>query len=104
MDYKVYTLVERPELASHFDDLHEIGWPEFMLYDETAEQYFLQLKEVFPQYQFCLMDDHGSVFACCNAIPFYWDGTVDGLPTGWNRVLSILNSEVKESAGSWCWP
>ncbi|WP_232696614.1 GNAT family N-acetyltransferase [Brevibacillus daliensis] len=104
MKYKIFTLAKRPELARHFDTLHTIGWPEFMLHDEVADTYFHQLEELFPQFQFCLVNEEGDVIAGCNSIPFCWDGTVEGLPSGWDRVLirgiEEYRSEPKPNAVS----
>lgn len=87
MKYNLFTLDKHPEMASRFDDLNEVGWPTFMLYDEVAIQYYVQVVEYFPQFQFCITDESGTVMACCNSVPFYWDGTEEGLPAGWDHVF-----------------
>ncbi|GED72175.1 hypothetical protein BRE01_58770 [Brevibacillus reuszeri] len=87
MEYELFTLETHPEMASRFDELNEVGWPAFMLYDEVAIQYYPKVVEVFPQFQFCITDDSGAVIACCNSVPFYWDGTEEGLPAGWDDVF-----------------
>ncbi|MFE1629552.1 GNAT family N-acetyltransferase [Brevibacillus reuszeri] len=87
MEYNLFTLKEHPEMASDFDAMNEAGWPTFMLYDEVAIQYYSQVVEIFPQFQFCIADESGTVMACCNSVPFYWDGTEEGLPAGWDHVF-----------------
>ncbi|MGG1660874.1 GNAT family N-acetyltransferase [Brevibacillus sp. NRS-1366] len=87
MEYNIYTLDKHPEMASHFDNLNEAGWPPFMLFDEVAVQYYAQVVEFFPHFQFCIADESGTVLACCNSVPFYWDGTEEGLPAGWDDVF-----------------
>lgn len=87
MEYKLFTLDTHPEMASRFDELNEAGWPLFMLFDEVAVEYYSQIVECFPQFQFCITSEDGTVIACCNSVPFYWDGTVEGLPAGWDHVF-----------------
>lgn len=87
MEYNLFTLDKHPEMASKFDELNEAGWPLFMLFDEVAVEYYPQIVEVFPQFQFCITNEEGTVIACCNAVPFYWDGTEEGLPAGWDHVF-----------------
>jgi hypothetical protein len=87
INYSLFTLAERPELLTQVEQLHAKGWAKFMLFDEVASQYFGELSKLFPQFQFVLEDENGVAIACGNSVPFYWDGTVDNLPTGWDDVL-----------------
>lgn len=87
MEYKIFILDKHPEMASHFDDLNEVGWPQFMLFDKVAVQHYAQVVEFFPNFQFCIESEDGTVLACWNSVPFYWDGTEEGLPAGWDHVF-----------------
>ncbi len=85
--FKILTLAERPDLADQIDGLFAASWPEFMRHDQVADEYFLYLEQLFPQFQFFLLEEGGKVIAAGNVIPFYWDGTPEGLPSGWDDVL-----------------
>jgi GNAT superfamily N-acetyltransferase len=80
-------LAGRPELAAAINHLHAVGWPAFMREDPVADRLWGFLETAFAAYQFILTDVTGAPIACGNSIPFFWDGTVDGLPAGWDAVL-----------------
>ncbi|MEO8610273.1 MAG: GNAT family N-acetyltransferase [Chloroflexota bacterium] len=89
-DYTLHTLAERPDLIREADQMNGAGWPEFMLHDPVADQYFGQLYKRFADYQVILLNPDGKVIACGNTIPITWDGTVDGLPDrGWDAVMEL---------------
>lgn len=81
------TLAERPELAQTVGHLHQIGWPAFMGEDPVANRLWGYLEGAFAAYQFVLFDASGTAVACGNSIPFVWDGTVAGLPAGWDDLF-----------------
>ena len=87
MSYKVYTQAQRPDLSDQIDEVIGASWSAFMQNDEVANQYFTCLEEWFSPYQYTLTDDNDVVMAVGNAIPFYWDGTAEGLPKGWDDVF-----------------
>lgn len=80
-------LAGRPELATAINHLHAVGWPAFMREDTVANRLWSFLETAFAAYQFVLTDATGASIACGNSVPFFWDGTVDGLPAGWDEVL-----------------
>ncbi len=60
-------------------------WPEFMLQDPVASNWF-QLFEHFPEFQFSLKAD-GEVIGTANSIPIFWDKPLEDLPEeGWDWV------------------
>jgi hypothetical protein len=81
------TLAERPQLATDVNRLHAVGWPAFMREAPVANRLWGFLETAFAAYQFVLADPMGAIIACGNSIPFCWDGTVAGLPAGWDDVL-----------------
>lgn len=81
------TLAERPELAAAIGRLHQSGWPAFMREDPVADRLWVFLETAFAACQFVLADPSGAIIACGNSVPFVWDGTVAGLPSGWDDVL-----------------
>ncbi|MGK5511224.1 GNAT family N-acetyltransferase [Brevibacillus formosus] len=87
MSYNIYTFAQRSDLNDQADELIEASWSAFMLNDEVANEYYGHLYDWFSSYQFMLTDETDKVMAVGNAIPFYWDGTAEGLPKGWDDVF-----------------
>jgi len=86
-NYYIVTLKERTELKEEFNKLHTLGWPIFMREDPVAIKYWSKLLAWFPEFQFLLLDNKETAIACGNSIPFYWNGTENGLPSGWDGVF-----------------
>jgi GNAT superfamily N-acetyltransferase len=78
---------ERPDLVGRAGQFNTAVWPEFMLHDETVQQYWHLLDGAWPGFQLVLLDAAGEIAATNNAAPIAWDGTDDGLPDGWDRQL-----------------
>ena len=85
--FPVYTLAERPDLEAQVLDLSFEVWDAFMLEDAVANRLWMRLFTDFPEYQTTMCDAEGQVIASGNTIPLVWDGTVEGLPKGWDGVL-----------------
>ena len=83
----VVTLAERPELEAQIPRLHEASWPLFIQADPVAKRYWGELFAVFAEYQYLLCDDNDTLIAAGHTIPLVWDGTVAGLPEGWDAAL-----------------
>ncbi len=81
------TLAERPELEAQIPRLHAEGWPAFMHADAVAVRYWGDLLSTFAEYQYVLCDDADTLVAAGHAIPLVWDGTVEGLPEGWDAAI-----------------
>lgn len=87
-EFQVFTLAERPDLIKAANHLGSSPWPEFMLHDPIADQYFWRLYDTFQQFQVVLLDENGELAGEGNAIPFAWDGTVEDLPLeGWDAIM-----------------
>ncbi|GLV55539.1 hypothetical protein KDH_23830 [Dictyobacter sp. S3.2.2.5] len=87
MGYTVVTLAERPELEADLPRLHDASWPEFVMEDAAAVEYWGALFSTFPEYQYFLCDEHDDVYAVGHTIPLFWDGTATGLLAGWDEAL-----------------
>jgi hypothetical protein len=70
-------------------------WPEFMFHDQVATRYWDRLVGNFPDLQVVLVDRLDNLVAIGNSIPIVWDGTVAGLPSGWDAVVErgVLDME-----------
>jgi GNAT superfamily N-acetyltransferase len=81
------TLAERPELEAQIPRLHAESWPAFMQADPVAVRYWGALLSTFAEYQYVLCDESDTLIAAGHAIPLVWDGTVEGLPEGWDAAI-----------------
>jgi len=78
---EVVTAERRPDLLDEMSDVIDNAWPEFMLHDANANQYWDQLYQLFPKYQFAIIDTYSlSLAAVGNAIPLSWHGKWQDLP------------------------
>jgi hypothetical protein len=51
-------------------------WPEFMFHDAVSDEHWNNLYDVFPDFQFGLMENRtGRLVATANSIPLAWHGT-----------------------------
>jgi GNAT superfamily N-acetyltransferase len=86
MAQPITTLAAHPELEAQLPQLHEASWPSFIQADPVARRYWGELFATFPEYQYLLCED-GQLIAAGHAIPLVWDGTIAGLPAGWDAAL-----------------
>jgi len=77
--------VERPDLIHAANTFNGSVWPEFMLQDSEADQYWHLLDTAFQEFQLILLDADGNIAATNNSAPLAWDGSDDALPAGWDR-------------------
>ncbi|HEX5942729.1 MAG TPA: GNAT family N-acetyltransferase [Anaerolineales bacterium] len=92
MDTSRFQFIKPGDLSDYRDragDLSEISWPEFMLHDTIANEYWHELFDRFSEYQFALMDAGTNRMAAMgNSLPFHWDADLSELPEkGWDWVF-----------------
>src|SRR3954453_21787704 len=87
MEYRLATVAERADLEAQTGAITTEAWPEFMLNDPVANRLWGRLVQDFPAFQILLLDAAEQVLGYGQSIPFTWDGTVEGLPAGWDAVL-----------------
>lgn len=87
MEFVIRKLSEDLKYRDEIYRLHREGWPEFMRKDEKADLYWDLLMTVFSDFQILLCDDNENVLAVGNSIPIFWDGTIEGLPSGWEGAF-----------------
>jgi GNAT superfamily N-acetyltransferase len=87
MVFKLVTASEMPELRTLSSGVAEAAWPEFMLHDPVAEEFWHYLYEEWPEYQYgVLYADR--VVAVGNSVPLNWDRDLESLPDeGWDWIL-----------------
>jgi GNAT superfamily N-acetyltransferase len=84
--YQLISPATHPNYPDMVDSLAEACWPEFMLQDPVADEYWGELFEHFSEYQFGLLDSEtGFVPVMANSIPLRWDSDLADLPDkGWD--------------------
>ncbi|MCX6065263.1 MAG: GNAT family N-acetyltransferase [Chloroflexi bacterium] len=98
MTFQRITPLDTPDYESRMDGLAEAAWPEFMLHDPIADQFWSNLFSRFPEYQFALRDDQtGRVAAMANSLPLHWECDVNDLPEGgWDWAFTQAVSDHEQ--------
>lgn len=79
---------DRPALLERrHTDLSAVTFPEYMHHNEPGNRFWGRLYDEFPEFQLALLDGEELV-AECHALPVHWDGTVEGLPEGWDDAFT----------------
>jgi GNAT superfamily N-acetyltransferase len=78
-----------PDYRDRAGDIAEVSWPEFMMHDSVANEYWHELFDRFSEYQFALLDTETNRMAAMgNSLPFHWDKDLAELPEGgWDWVF-----------------
>lgn len=105
-EFDVVTIAERPDLIDPIDTVASSAWPEFMLHDAVADQYWGQMLTKFPAFTFALLArDSGAIAAMGNSIPIVWSEPVANLPDrGWDWALEhgCLAADAGEKPTTLC--
>ena len=79
-------------------DLSEQTFPEFMHHNEPGGRWWSSLYDRFPAFQLALLDGDELV-AEGHSLPVPWDGSVAGLPRGWDEAFELgMTSEERPTA------
>lgn len=94
--YHLFTVAEKPELLHAMNAGHMDAWPKYFEGSKTLTEYWPRLYSEFPTYQFGLLTSDDQLAAFGNAVPIYWDGTQELLPTGWDAALIASLESTKK--------
>lgn len=87
--YEVRSAAERPDLV---DDVHALladRWPAFTLVGHASHGLDLEAELArYPSHQLLLVDRHQALCGVALSLPIAWDGTEDGLPSGWDDAIA----------------
>jgi GNAT superfamily N-acetyltransferase len=92
MDTSRFRFIKPEDLTDYRDragDIAVAAWPEFMLHDAIAGEYWHELFDRFSEYQFALLDTETDQMAAMgNSLPFSWEEEISELPEGgWDWVF-----------------
>jgi len=80
---------DRPDLRDRrADELSRATFPEYMHHNAMGWRFWGRLYSDFPEFQVALVDGDELV-AEAHALPIPWDGTVAGLPSGWDEGFEL---------------
>jgi GNAT superfamily N-acetyltransferase len=86
--YAVYTHAERPDLAERAAQLGDEIWPEYNRHGDVTNAHWRRMRLEFPEHQFVLYDEAADeLVAEGHTLAIPWDGTVDGLPAGFDGIF-----------------
>jgi len=87
-EWTIRSSSEEPELPDRFYPQKARIWPEFMFHDVYSGKLWRPyLTDIFADYQLYLLNKESEPIAVAHSIPLTWDGTMSGLPIGWNDCL-----------------
>jgi len=95
---KLVRYADRPDLLERrFEELTRPTFPEYMNHNEPGRNWG-RLYTEFPDFQVALVDGD-ELLAEAHAIPVPWDGTLQGLPSGWDEGFEAgMTSGVQATA------
>lgn len=96
-----FQIIRPDDLEDYRDRANEIAvasWPEFMLHDPVADEYWHELFERFSEYQFAMLDtETNRMAAMANSLPFHWEKDLSELPEGgWDWVFAQAVEDHKK--------
>ncbi len=87
--YYQFTLSQMPQLELAMNAAHHQSWPKYFSGSPALKKYWPSLYDLFPDYQYCMLDESGNVACVANGIPINWDfHDGDFLPT-WDQALAL---------------
>jgi GNAT superfamily N-acetyltransferase len=96
---RVITYADNPELleAREWDAI----WPEYNTHGDVMNVYWPRRYDEFPEFQYFLYDEEARVpVAKGHSAPCKWDGTVEGLPSGIDEVITDVFRLKEQGQGT----
>lgn len=100
---EVVTESERPDLEAECREAFRGNWPEFIFHDAITNKYIDRTQLYFPRLDILLLDQ-GRVLAGGWGVALKWDGSLTGLPEGYNGALkrAVEGHEAGQSVNTLC--
>ena len=99
MAYSFTLLSDRYDLLDEMNRIGGAAWPEFMLHDPVALNHWMEMVDVFRQYQLMILQE-AEILAIVNTVPFEFSGNLDTLPDegvdwGVKKAISDYRAGIK---------
>jgi GNAT superfamily N-acetyltransferase len=98
VSFRVHTHAERPDLAELAAGLGDEFWPEYNLHGDITNASWGRMRREFPELQFVLVDGDDRIVAEGHTLAIPWDGTVEGLPAGFDGIFELGFSDAPKTA------
>lgn len=85
-ELEVVTNADRPDLSEQVTAVFRPLWPEFIFHDPIGAEYSGRVETYFPRYDVLVLDG-SEVVTGGWGVPICWDGTIGGLPEGYDGAL-----------------
>ena len=87
--FQIITPNDLDDYRDRANEIAEASWPEFMLHDPIADEYWHELFDRYIDYQFAMLDTQTNRMAVMgNSLTFHWDQDLSELPErGWDWVF-----------------
>jgi GNAT superfamily N-acetyltransferase len=86
---KLVRYADRPDLRERrYEELSGVTFPEYMHHNAMGWRFWSRLYSDFPSFQVALVDAD-ELLEEAHAVPIPWDGTVAGLPSGWDEGFEL---------------
>jgi GNAT superfamily N-acetyltransferase len=97
--FQIITPSNRQDYRDLVRGLTKAAWPEFMLHDAVASEYWHELLDRFADYQLALYDKEDQrVAAMGNSFPMEWEASLDDLPEdGWDWAFVEAVNQHKQN-------
>jgi len=95
--FQIITPNDLDDYRDRANEIAEASWPEFMLHDPIADEYWHELFDRFIDYQFAMLDaETNRMEAMGNSLPLHWDKDLSELPEGgWDWVFVKATEDHK---------
>ena len=78
--FQIIAPKDRADYRKLANDIAAVSWPEFMMHDPIADEYWHDLFDRFSDYQFALWDhENDRMAAMANSLPYHWDKPLEEL-------------------------
>ncbi|OZM73104.1 hypothetical protein CFN78_11700 [Amycolatopsis antarctica] len=78
---------QTPSLRSRIEGLVGDSFAEYMFWESPGNWRWAKLYDLFPEWQLAVLDTNGELVATLDSVPALWDGTVSGLPGGFDDLI-----------------
>lgn len=95
-ELRITTLADRPDLVDDIAAVLTSRWPAFMLAARPGHDVDLEaLLGAAPAHQILVIDGDDRLQGVGTSVPVHWDGTLAGLPSGWDDAVSRAHRLVE---------
>lgn len=100
MEFRYLTFEESLYSGFSESDFELDVWPTFLNQDPIGNEYYTSIVKEFSNLHCLAVTEKNEVAGTGKILPFFWDGTLEGLPAGWDEA--VLKSAEDKKEGRLC--